>query len=123
MSEHHRPHILVIGAGSMGIITGYHLSLAGADVTFLVRPHRAEALDRPQILYCYDDNKLKEYKGFTYFTDPSEMVGANYDYIVITLDGASLRNEVGRSLVKTIGEAARQWSFALRRQLCVGMRR
>ncbi|KAI0380163.1 hypothetical protein F5Y04DRAFT_258419 [Hypomontagnella monticulosa] len=106
MSEHFKPRILVIGAGSMGIITGYYLGRAGAEVTFLVRPHRAEALNRPQILYCYDDNKLKEYTGYTYITNPSEMVGAKYDYVVIALDGASLRNETGTNLVKTIGEAA-----------------
>lgn len=108
MAEQRGARILIIGAGSMGIITGYHLSLAGADVTFLIRPHRAEALNRPQILYCYDDNELKEYKGYSYITNPSEIIGANYDFIVITLDGASLRNETGLSLVKTIGEAARQ---------------
>ncbi|KAI1370266.1 hypothetical protein F4677DRAFT_438806 [Hypoxylon crocopeplum] len=108
MSGNSRSRILVIGAGAMGVLTGYHLSLAGAQVTFLVRRHRAETLSRPQILYCYDDNKLKEYEGYSFITDPSEMVGANYDYIVIALDGASLRNETGQSLVKTIGEAARQ---------------
>ncbi|KAI1134791.1 hypothetical protein F5Y05DRAFT_397364 [Hypoxylon sp. FL0543] len=110
MSEQPKTRILIVGAGSMGIITGYHLSLAGADVTFLIRPHRAKALDHPQILYCYDDNKLKEYTGYRYITDPSKIIGANYDYIVITLDGASLRTETGVSLVKTIGEAARQTS-------------
>jgi ketopantoate reductase len=82
----------IIGAGSMGIITGYHLDLAGAEVTFLIRPHRKEALDRPQILYCYDGNQLKEYTGYTYITDPAKMVGASYDYIVVTLDGIALRN-------------------------------
>ena len=108
MSEHQKPHVLIIGAGSMGIILGYHLGLAEALVTFLVRPHRAEALSHDQILYCYDDNQLKEYKGYTYITDPLEMVGANFDYIIVTLDGASLQNEVGQSLVRTIGEAARR---------------
>ncbi|KAI2615344.1 hypothetical protein GGR54DRAFT_632228 [Hypoxylon sp. NC1633] len=107
MSDHSRPRILVVGAGAMGIITGYHLGLAGADVTFLIRPHRSDALNRPQILYCYDDNQLKEYKDYTYITDPSKMIGASYDFIVITVDGASLRNETGLSLMKTIGEAAR----------------
>ncbi|KAI1397679.1 hypothetical protein F4819DRAFT_490329 [Hypoxylon fuscum] len=105
MSKNPRSRILVVGAGSMGVVTGFHLSLAGADVTFLIRPHRAEALERPQILYCYDDNSLKEYKGYTYITNPSEIVNAKYDYIVITLDGASLRNETGLRLVKAIGEA------------------
>jgi Ketopantoate reductase PanE/ApbA len=107
MTKHSRPRILVIGAGSMGIIMGYYLSLGGAEVTFLVRPHRVEALAHPQILYSYDDNSLKEYKGYTYITHPTDMVGANYDFILITLDAASLRNEVGQNLVKTIGEAVR----------------
>jgi ketopantoate reductase len=107
MSDNLRPHILIIGAGSMGIITGYHLTLSGAEVTFLIRPHRKEALDRPQILYCYDDNQLKEYTGYSYITDPAEMVDASYDYVVITLDGIALRNSVGVNLVKTTGDAAR----------------
>jgi hypothetical protein len=107
MSEHRRPRILIVGAGSMGLIFGYHLGLAGADVTFLVRQHHVDTLNRPQILYCYDDNKLKEFKGYNVTTSPSAMIGANYDYILITLDGASLRNETGQTLVKTIGDAAR----------------
>lgn len=37
------------------VIEGYHLDFAGAEVTFLVRPHRKEALDRPQTLNYLDD--------------------------------------------------------------------
>jgi hypothetical protein len=107
MAERRKPCVLIVGGGSMGIVVGYHLSLGEAQVTFLVRPHRLEALSRPQILYCYSDNTLKEYTGYNLISDPQDMVGANYDYILITLDGASLTNEVGQRLVKTIGEAVR----------------
>ncbi|KAI1802087.1 hypothetical protein F4811DRAFT_531048 [Daldinia bambusicola] len=107
MGVNPRSRILIIGAGSMGILTGYHLSLAGADVTFLIRPHRASLLDSPQILYCYDDNQLKEYKRYSYITDPLLIARSNYDYAVIALDGASLRSETGLDLVKTIGGATR----------------
>src|SRR5690242_2429553 len=107
MGQHQDRRVLIIGAGSMGIIMGYNLQLTGAEVTFLVRPHRAEALNRPQKLYCYDDNQLKTYTGYKCITSPSKMLSGGYDYIVITLDGAALRNEVGQSLVKTIGEAVR----------------
>jgi 2-dehydropantoate 2-reductase len=34
--------ILVVGAGSVGCYFGYRLVQAGRDVTFLVRPARAE---------------------------------------------------------------------------------
>ena len=64
-------------------------------MTFLIRPHRAESLNRPQILYCYDDNKLKEYTGYTHITNPSEIVGAKYDYIVIALDGSFNQDATG----------------------------
>ncbi|KAI1385495.1 uncharacterized protein F4822DRAFT_413153 [Hypoxylon trugodes] len=107
MSGQSKSRVLVVGAGSMGIISGYILSLAGADVTFLIRPHRKEALSRPQILYSYDDNSLKEYKGYDLITSPSDIIGKNFDYILITLDGTALQNETGTNLVKTIGEAAR----------------
>ncbi|KAH8654161.1 hypothetical protein BGZ61DRAFT_374005 [Ilyonectria robusta] len=99
--------ILIVGAGSMGVIVGYHLSLAGSNVTFLARPYQIQALERPQTLYCYDDNELKEFNGYNWITDPTRIIGADYDYIFVTLDGASLRNETGQRLVKTIGEAAR----------------
>lgn len=38
--------ILVLGAGAIGGYYGMHLAEAGADVTFLVRPRRAEVLAR-----------------------------------------------------------------------------
>src|SRR3954452_20063069 len=37
-------HLLVVGAGSTGGYFGGRLAQAGRDVTFLVRPRRAEAL-------------------------------------------------------------------------------
>lgn len=103
-----QPRILIVGAGSMGMVTGLNLSLAGAEVTFLIRPHRAEALNRPQLLYSFNDHKLKEFKNYNYIIDPSQMTGKDYDYIIVTLDGASLKNETGQSLVATIGSAVRQ---------------
>jgi len=86
---------------------GYILQLSGAEITFLVRPHKVEALSRPQKLYSYNDHQLKTFTGYKLITNPSEMMGAGYDHIVITLDGAALRNEVGQALTKTIGEAVR----------------
>ncbi|KAJ9647450.1 uncharacterized protein PV06_00163 [Exophiala oligosperma] len=107
MTEPPKPHVLVVGAGAMGLIMGYILTLGGADVTFLVRPHRAEILSRPQLLYSFDDHQLKTYKDYTFITDPAKMVGADFDYILITLDGHVLKSETGVKLVKTMGEAVR----------------
>lgn len=91
----------------MGIITGYHLSLAGAAITYLVRPKRREALSRPQVLYSFDDNSLKTYSGYELLTDPSELSGTTFDFVVITLDGNALQADAGKRLVDEMGRAFR----------------
>src|SRR4028118_1565074 len=44
MTESNTASVCIVGAGSMGVITGYHLQLAGATVTLLARPHRQARL-------------------------------------------------------------------------------
>ncbi|VEU21809.1 DEKNAAC102356 [Brettanomyces naardenensis] len=95
--------VLIVGAGSMGLTTGYHLQLAGANVTFLVRPHHTE-LSRPQLLYLLNDNTVKKYTGYKYITDPAKIADSHYDYVVITLDAANLESETGTKLTKTLGQ-------------------
>lgn len=64
------PRILIVGAGAMGMIMGYMLDRVGAAITYLVRPHRLEALGRPQMLYSYDDNRLAAYTSYDCISDP-----------------------------------------------------
>jgi hypothetical protein len=97
----------------MGVLTGYHLQLAGAAVTFLVRPHRLEQLSRPQALYSYDDQSLKTYSGYDLMTDPAKLSGTSFDFVVITLDGLALRAEAGQKLADEIGRAFRGTSTAV----------
>jgi hypothetical protein len=98
--------VLIVGAGSMGLATGYYLKRSGAEVTFLVRPHRVADLRRPHILYSYDDDSLKEFSGYSVIDAPDKIADVAYDYIVITLDGAALRAPAGVKVVEAIGEAA-----------------
>jgi len=91
----------------MGMLTGYHLALAGADVTFLVRPYHHDRLSRPQKLYSFDDNTLKTYSGYEVLTDPAELAGTSFDFVVITLDGSALRAEAGQKVVDELGKALR----------------
>jgi len=97
--------VLIVGAGSIGMIFGYHLSLANAHVTYLVRPARVERLSRPQTLYCYDDNSLKHFEGYSVISDHAGIAEGKFDYILLTLDGASLQSEDGVKLTKAIGKA------------------
>ncbi|MFJ2650106.1 ketopantoate reductase family protein [Streptomyces sp. NPDC087420] len=99
--------VLIVGAGAMGIVSGYHLRLAGAEVTFLVRPERVEKLSRPQVLYSYDDTDLKYLSGYRVLSDVTDAGDRTYDYVVVTLDGASTRSAEGTALLNSLGNAVR----------------
>ncbi|EXK24149.1 hypothetical protein FOMG_19110 [Fusarium oxysporum f. sp. melonis 26406] len=104
MADNNHPNILIIGAGAIGITLGYHLQLAGAKISFLVQPESVRRLQKEQVLYCHDDNSLKFFKDYV-VTTLSDLDVPQYDYVYFALDGATLKSEVGQSLVKTIGAA------------------
>lgn len=107
MDEAGSAQILVIGAGAMGIVTGYRLAAGGSRVTFLVRPRRMAELARPQLLYSYDDNSLRTFDKYEVISAASEIERGKFDYIVFTIDGMALRSDEGQDLVRQIGAAAR----------------
>ncbi|MCT2400241.1 ketopantoate reductase family protein [Novosphingobium mangrovi (ex Huang et al. 2023)] len=100
-----KPSVLIVGAGALGIVTGYHLSLAGAGVHFLVRPNRLPALQEPQVLYCYDDHELKRFSEFKAHGSIDDAMSRGYDFVLITLDGATCRGTEGTALLKALGRA------------------
>ncbi len=97
--------ILIIGAGALGITCAYHLQLGGAKISFLVRPNRVDALSRPQKLYCYNDHSIKLLEGYRVFTDASELQGQHFDFVMLTLDGATCRSAEGVALLSGVGKA------------------
>jgi hypothetical protein len=99
--------ILIVGAGAMGLIVGYHLQLGGAAVTYLVRPERASELSRPQILYSYDDATLKMLSKYKIISDTSKIYFSSFDFVIVTLDGFTVRKPEPAALLKAIGEAIR----------------
>jgi hypothetical protein len=103
----HSPSILIVGAGAQGVITGYHLSLAGASVTFLVREHRRLAFPSAQNLYCYDDASVKTFTGYGVVGNLAGLAGRHFDYALVTLDGASCRSDEGTRLLTGIGDLVR----------------
>jgi 2-dehydropantoate 2-reductase len=50
---------LVLGAGALGGVFGSKLLKGGADVTFLVRPRRAEQLQRDGLLVRAQDGEIR----------------------------------------------------------------
>jgi hypothetical protein len=105
-----KSRVLIVGAGAMGLVAGYHLHLAGAEITFLVRPGRVEAASRPRTLYCYDDATLKAFSAFKVISDATEMSSSPFAYVIVTLDGFAVREPEGVSLLRTIGRSIRDAS-------------
>lgn len=101
------PTVLIVGAGATGLPVGYHLGLAGAAVTYLVRPGRAAALAAPQRLYCYDDGSLKSFDGFRVVDDVAALAGDRFDFALITVDGHTSRTEEGTTLLRALGDVVR----------------
>jgi len=97
--------VLIIGAGALGIVTGYHLHLAGADVSFLVRPGRMPALQEPQVLYCYDDGELKHFSEYQVYDNVADATACGHDFVIVTLDGATCRGAEATALLGDIGAA------------------
>jgi UDP-N-acetyl-D-mannosaminuronate dehydrogenase len=95
MREQATRRILVVGAGAIGVVYGYILSLAKVEVTFLIRPHRVEALSKPQTLYNYDDQQLKTFSEFKYTTDPAKISDVNYDYVSLLIPIKLYRSSLG----------------------------
>lgn len=107
MMSTHSGTVVIVGAGSVGVVTGYDLTRAGAQVTFLVRPHRTEQLARPQALYSYDDSTVDHFSDYEVITSPTALSRHPADIVIVTLDGAALHAEAGLHLVDHIGRAYR----------------
>ncbi|MFE7276226.1 ketopantoate reductase family protein [Streptomyces sp. NPDC057623] len=102
-----KPAVLIVGAGATGLPVGYHLALAGAEVTFLVRPGRAGAFAAPQRLYCYDDAELKMFEGYDVVEHVGQLADRTFQFVLITLDGHASRSTEGAAMLRDLGDAIR----------------
>ncbi|WP_157792984.1 hypothetical protein [Bordetella genomosp. 8] len=92
----------------MGVMTGYHLFHPSVGVDFVVRPARSAKMPRAYSLYSYDDGAIHDFGGFGVLTDPLDLAKADYDFVILAMDGASLSGDQGRILLTRIGQAIRQ---------------
>lgn len=99
--------VLIVGAGALGTVTGYHLALGGTEVTFFVRPARLAEMQPPQTLYCYDDGQLKNFLNYRVMSNMDEVRAARFDFVMVTFDGATCRSPEGTKLLTQLGDAIR----------------
>ena len=105
MSE--SPSILIVGAGALGLTCAHYLQLGGSKISFLVRPHRLASLGSEQRLYCYNDASIKTLSNFNVISEPEEVEGARYDFVMMTPDGAVCRSPDGVATLQILGKKMR----------------
>jgi 2-dehydropantoate 2-reductase len=91
--------LLVVGAGAVGGYLGALLARAGRDVSFLVRPKRAELLRSGGLRVRAGDEAFV----ITPQLEVSGAVGATYDAILLAVKAYSLDDAV-RDLAPAVGE-------------------
>ncbi len=109
-SEQTRSKVAIVGAGAMGVITGFHFHLAGTEVTFVVRPEQLGDARSSFVLYSYDDASLKRFSSFSVVGGPKDLDGGHIDFVILTPDGAALASEGGRAMLRELGDALRDHS-------------
>ena len=104
------PHILLVGAGAVGLAYGYHLQRGGARVAFLVKPKYAAAAWRGFAMYALNTKAGKRreparFDGFEVLTETAEVAAAGWDQVWLCLSSTALRAPWFDALCGAIGDA------------------
>jgi len=88
--------VLVIGAGAVGQVYGYHLARGGAEVTFLVKPAHAPELDAGLTLYPLNRPARRRaqpvhFRSYRVITDVGVAAGERWDQVYLTISSTALR--------------------------------
>jgi ketopantoate reductase len=88
--------VLVVGAGAVGQVYGYHLARAGAEVSFLVKPAHAAELDGGMTLYPLNRPRRQralpvQFRGYRLLTDVGAAAAEPWDQVYLTISSTALR--------------------------------
>lgn len=93
---------LIVGAGAVGQVFGYHLALGGMDVTFLVKPKYVEECKRGFTMYKLPKLAPLKWNAAGVVSEP---VGT-WDQVYLTVSGPALRSGTWLAeLAKATGDA------------------
>lgn len=103
------PAVLIVGAGCVGQVFGYHLARGGARVSFLVRPKYREALTQGYALWRLrlgrDPHALRAAPA-PLFDSVERLASQRFDLVLLAMSSAALEPEWLRALAAHVGDAA-----------------
>lgn len=97
--------VLLVGAGAVGQVYGWHFAQGGADVAFLVRPRHRETLQAGLPLYPHPHRKHAHplsWSGFGVCTSGQEAAAWAPDVVVLCTPSNALREAWLGELVKAL---------------------
>ena len=101
---------LIVGAGAVGQVYGYHLVRAGADASFLIKEWHAAAARDGFTLYPLNGKDIRQnpvlFDKFSLLTDMADVAKQQWDYVFLTTSSTALRaGDWYAELAKAIGNA------------------
>ena len=105
--------VLVIGAGAVGQVFGYHLAAGGASVSFYIKPEHAAELDKGFDLYQHNlfgkvlkgRTRHHHFSQLSYVSDTASLGQESFDYILNTVSSTALRSGWWEAFKNASGDA------------------
>ena len=100
---------LVVGAGAVGQVYGYHLQLGGAEVWFLVKPKYADECRTGFTVYPLNDRRRRaeprRFAAAGVVTSDDEVAAQTWDQVYLTVSSTALRGPWLPGLARASGQA------------------
>lgn len=99
--------ILIVGAGAVGQVYGWHLRQAGHEVTFFVKEKYREEVARGLTLYRlgYGRSRRQDWPAVSVISSVQEVATQPWDQVWLTLASDALRGELAGQVLAQVGQA------------------
>lgn len=101
-------NILLVGAGAVGQVYGYHLQRGGARVAFFVRPKAAAACERGMVLYALNTRAPRvpiRFEAAAVFTSLDEVAKETWDEVWFCVPANAVEDAWLASIATAVGQA------------------
>ncbi|QNQ08956.1 ketopantoate reductase family protein [Sphingomonas alpina] len=99
--------ILVVGAGAVGAVYGWHLHRAGHEVHFFVKAKFADTVSAGFTLHWlgHRATQRQDWNGVRVVTDTAAVARERWDQVWLTMSSDALRGELAAQLLAAVGTA------------------
>ena len=101
-------NILLVGAGAVGQVYGYHLQRGGERVAYFVRPKAAEAIRRGMVLYALNvrgPRKPIRFEADAVFTSLDDVAKETWDEVWLCVPADAVEDAWLASIAAAVGKA------------------